>query len=133
MALMVPGGSGLMWLIVGRPDVPLLLAVTAVIAIVMLTLNATAAMYQARQETRRKEIERRGVDALAAALARFIDDTHARAQGLPVVREAEEVARVRVSTAQIMTDMLPAILALLGQPPGQSCAAPSHEQETRPR
>lgn len=129
MALMVPGGSGLVWLIVGRPNVQLLLGAAAVIAIAALTLNAAAAMYQARQETLRKEIERRGTDALAGALARFIDDTHARAQGLPATREAEEAARVRASAAQMMADMSPTILALLGQPPGQPCVKPSPGQE----
>ena len=128
--LMVPAGSGLVWLISGRPDVRPLLGVVAVITIVTVILNAVAVMYQARQETRRKEIERGAADALAAALARCLDDAHARAQDLPADRQVEEAAQVRACAAQIMSDMTPAFLTLLGQPPDQSCSTSqaSHEQ-----
>ena len=128
--LMVPAGSGLVWLIAGRPDVRPLLGVVAVITVVTVILNAVAVMYQARQETRRKEIERGAADALAAALARCLDDAHARAQYLPAGRQVDEAARVRASAAQIMSDMTPAILTLLGQPPDRSSSTSqaSHEQ-----
>jgi hypothetical protein len=77
-------------------------------------------MYQSRQETLRREIDRAAANELAAALARSIDDAHASAPGLPAARQAEETARVRASAIRIMTDMTPAMLALLGQPPAQS-------------
>lgn len=118
-ALILPGGSGLALLISGRPDAPLLLAATAIIVIITAALNAAATMYQSRQETLRREIDRTAANELAAALARSIDDAHASAPGLPVARQAEEAARVRASATRIMTDMTPAVLALLGQAPGQ--------------
>ena len=101
------------------------------ITVVAVILNATAAMYQARQETRRKEIERAAANELAAALARSIDDAHARAHNVPETHQAEEAARVRASAAQIMVDMTPAILALLGQGPEQSIAMPQVSQRPR--
>jgi hypothetical protein len=128
--LMVPAGSGLAWLIAGKPDVRLLLGVAAVIAVVTMILGAVAMMYQARQETRRKEIERGAADTLAAALARCLDDAHASVEDLPTNRQVEEAARVRASASQIVSDMTPAILTLLGQPPDQSCSTSqaSHER-----
>lgn len=125
MALMLPGGPGLVLLVASRPGARPLLAVTAMIVIVTAALNAAAVMYQARQETLRKEIERAAANELAAALARSIDSAHASAPGLPVASQAEEAARIRASAAQIVTGMTPAVLALLGQPPGQSASEPS--------
>jgi hypothetical protein len=112
-ALAVPGGSGLAWLLAGRPDAwPVLAAALA--SVIAVVLNSLAAMYQARQETRRKEIEQHSADIIAASLARVIDDTHARTQGLPAAQEADEAALVRASAAQIMAEISPAILAALG-------------------
>jgi hypothetical protein len=43
-------------------------------------------MYEARQETRRKEVECCASDALVDALARCIDDTHVRASRFAALR-----------------------------------------------
>jgi hypothetical protein len=123
-AVIVPGGSGLVWLIAGRPAARPMLATAIALAIITVMLTAASVMYDARQKTRRKEIERRAADTLAAALARCIDDAHVRAQDLPAAREVEEAQRVRASAAQIMADMSPVILALLGQSPGQGGSRP---------
>ena len=63
-----------------------LLAAAALVALITAILNGVAVMYEARQETRRKEIERHSADTLAAALARCIDDSHARRRASPDCR-----------------------------------------------
>jgi hypothetical protein len=79
-------------------------------------------MYQAKQETLRKEIEHRSVDTLAAALARCIDDAHAKAQNLPAVRELEETAQVRAGARQLLSDMAPHFADLLKRDPEHAAA-----------
>jgi hypothetical protein len=104
-----------------------------VIAIIAVVLNATAMMYQARQETRRKEIEHRSADTLAAALARCIDDAHARAQNLPAAREVEEAAQVRASARQLLTDVIPHVAAWIERTPKHAAAPLRGGHEPRPR
>jgi len=111
-------------MVAGRPHAGVLLAIAVVIMLATMTLNAAAAMYEARQQTRRKEIECRSADTLAAALARCIDDAHTKAQNLSGAKKIEEAARVRASASQLLTGMSPAILTLLGQPTGQACRRP---------
>lgn len=72
-----------------------LLAAAALVALITAILNGAAVMYEARQETRRKEIERHSADTLAAAFARCIDDSHARADGLTGLQDAKEAERGR--------------------------------------
>ena len=118
-AAAVPGVPGLAWIIVSRPGAWPFLVAAVGLALAAVVLNAVAAMYQARQETRRREIERHGADVLADALARCIDDTHARAQNLSPVGEVGEAARVRTSASDILSRMLPAVLAVVSQAPDQ--------------
>jgi hypothetical protein len=84
-------------------------------------------MYEARQETRRKEIERRSADTLADALARCIDDAHARARNLTGLEEAKEAERVRASARRLAVDMTAAIAALVELP---TTAAHAHKSES---
>jgi hypothetical protein len=91
-------------------------AAAALVALITVILNGVAAMYEARQETRRKEIERHSADTLAAAFARCIDDSHARAQGLTGLQDAKEAERVRDSTRRLAVDMTAAIAALVELP-----------------
>lgn len=111
-AAAVPGAPGIVWMLAGRPGAQPFLAAAIGLALVTALLNAVAAMYQARQETRRREIECRGADVLADALARCIDDTHARAQNLSPVEEATEAAQVRASASAVLSRMQPTVLAL---------------------
>jgi len=115
----VPVAPGFTWLITGRHGAGTLLAVSAVIVVVTLALNTVTAMYQARQETRRREIDRRGADLLAAAMARCIDDARARATGLSEAEAVKEAARVRASANQALADMSSALRELLGQSSSQ--------------
>lgn len=103
---------GLAWAVEGRPAAWPLLAAAAGTGI----LNAAAAMYEAWQETRRAEIASRSTDMLAGALARCLDDAHARARNLPATQEIQEAARIRASARELLTDVLPPVAAILGHP-----------------
>lgn len=113
VAAAIPAGPGIARTVEGRPGALPLLVLGAVAAIVTMVLNTVAVMYQARQETRRKEIEHRSIDVLAAAAARCIDDAHAKAQNLPPDRELEQAAQVRADARQLLTEVVPHIAALL--------------------
>jgi hypothetical protein len=106
-------------MLAGRPGAQPFLAAAIGLALVTAVLNAVAAMYQARQETRRREIECRRADMLADALARCIDDAHARAQNLSPVEEAAEAAQVRASASAVLSRMQPTVLALTRRSPDQ--------------
>ena len=71
LAAVIPGGPGIAWAIAGRPDAVLLLGAAALVALITAILNGVAAMYESRQETRRKEIERHSPNTLADAFARL--------------------------------------------------------------
>jgi hypothetical protein len=116
LATVIPGGPGIAWAIAGRPSAVPFLATAALVALITVILNGVAAMYEARQETRRKEIERHSADTLAAAFARCIDDSHARAQGLTGLQDAKEAERVRDSARRLTVDMTAAIAALVELP-----------------
>lgn len=65
----LPAGSAIGLAIEGRPGGFLVLAIVTVV-------TAAAAMYEARQETKRTEIECYSANTMAAAAARYIDSTH---------------------------------------------------------
>ncbi|MGH3258664.1 MAG: hypothetical protein ACRDOU_25255 [Streptosporangiaceae bacterium] len=116
IATVIPGGPGLAWAIAGRPTAVPLLAAAGLAALITAILNGVAIMYEARQETRRKEIERHSVDTLAAAFARCIDDSHAWAQNLTGLEDAKEAERVRASARRLVVDMATAVAALVELP-----------------
>jgi hypothetical protein len=106
----VPGGTGIAWAIAGRPQPALLLAAALVLATAI--PGTVAVMYQARQVTRRREIECHPANTLAAALARIADATHAKAQHLSGTEEARETQRVREAASRVLAN-LPAFIAEL--------------------
>ena len=122
VAAAIPAGPGIARTVEGRPGALPLLVLAAVVAIVTVALNTAAVMYQARQETLRKEIEYRSADTLAAAMARCIDDAHAKAKNLPAARELEEASQVRASARQLLTDVMPCIAASLERDPRSAAA-----------
>jgi hypothetical protein len=71
VAAVIPAGFGLAQVIGGRPGSLLPFALATVAVIVTAILNATVMMYQARQETLRREIERRSADKIAEAPVRL--------------------------------------------------------------
>ena len=117
----VTAGSGLAWVITGHLDVFTLLASTAVLTVLMAILNAAVAMYEARQETLRMEIECQPACVLAAALASCFDDTHARPPELPGVTELQAAARARARARQLLADMAPTVTIVFAGP-DQACA-----------
>jgi hypothetical protein len=121
-AAAIPGTPGIERAVAGRPGALPLLVLAGVVAIITVVLNAVAVMYQARQETRRKEIEFRSIDVLTAAAARCLDAAHAKAQNLPPARELEEAARVRADAHKLLTDVMPHIAAVLDQDSRQTAA-----------
>jgi hypothetical protein len=124
----IPAGPGLAWAIAGRPDAVRLLAAAALVALATGIPYVAAAMYQARQETRRKEIECHPANTLADALARNLDDAHTSPQNLSGAEAVEEARRVRKDSRQLIADMTPVISVLLKQAhahPGQAPEGPS--------
>jgi hypothetical protein len=83
-------------------------------------------IYRARQRTRRTEIEQRGADAIATALAQLINAAHSQAQNLSGAKEMEESARVRDSAREVTVDLVAAITALARRP---GPAGPAGSQE----
>jgi hypothetical protein len=118
----VPAAPAVAWLAGARQDsVPLMIG-AALLVVAVTVLNTAAVMYQARQETRRREIDQHGAQLLAAALARCIDGTHAVAAGVTGADAVAEAARVRASATRAVTTLGPAVAAMLNQhgpqPPG---------------
>jgi hypothetical protein len=72
----LPAWSAVIWMMERRPGAIFLLAITAVITVGTAILATAVAMYEARQETKRTEIEYRSADTIAAALSRCVDRTH---------------------------------------------------------
>lgn len=70
----LPAGSALTWMIEPRPGTVVLFAAAAVVTTGAAILGAAITLYQARQQTRRTEIEWHGANTIAAALARYIDN-----------------------------------------------------------
>jgi hypothetical protein len=112
LATAIPAGPGLERTVEGRPGALPFLVLAGAIAIITVVLNTVVLMYQARQETLRKEIEYRSIDVLVAAVARCIDDAHAKAQNLPPDRDLEQAAQVRADARQLLTEVVPHITAV---------------------
>jgi hypothetical protein len=132
-AAMIPGAPGIERAVQCRPGALPLLILTGVVAAITVALNAVAVMYQARQETRRKEIEFRSIATLAEATARCLDAAHARAQNLPPARELEEAAKVRADARQLLTDVMPHIAAVLDRDPRPPADRPRAGHQPRGR
>ena len=84
-------------------------------------------IYRDRQRTRRTEIEQRGADAIATALAQLINAAHSKAQNLSGAKEMEESARVRDSAREVTVNLVAAITALARRP-GPAGPAGSRER-----
>ena len=125
-AVSIPAGPGLIWGIEGKPGAAVLLTVAAVVAIGTAILSAVTAMYEAQQETRRKEIECRSTETLAAAVARCLDDAHARPSNSSA-KEARETARVRASAHRLLANLVPSIATVLQEQEAQDAPGTGHQ------
>ena len=124
-AITIPAGSGLALGIEGKPGAVLLLALAAAVTIVTAILSAVTTMYEARQETRRKEIECRGTDTFIQALTRCMDDAHAYPAN-PSIKESRETARIRASARHLLTAITPSITNVMR--PGQTTPSSGREK-----
>ena len=123
----IPAGPGLAWAIAGRPDAVRLLVAAALVALATGIPYVAAAMYQDRQETRRKEIECHPANTLADALARNLDDAHISPQNLSGAEAIEEARRIRKDARLLIDGMTPVVSVLLEQARthlGQSAEGP---------
>jgi hypothetical protein len=111
----VPAAPAAAWLAGARQDTVPLLIGAALVLLAVTVLNTAAVIYQARQETRRREIDRRDSQLLAAALAKCIDGTHATATGLTGAEAVTEAARGRAAAARALAALAPAVTAMLDQ------------------
>jgi hypothetical protein len=114
-AAAVPAAPAAAWLAGARQDAVPMLIGAALVLLAVTVLNTAAVMYQARQETRRREIDRRDSHLLAAALAKCIDGTHTTAAGVTGAEAIAEAARGRASATRTLTALGPAVTAMLDQ------------------
>jgi hypothetical protein len=100
----------------GHPQaaVPLLIG-SGVIGLASILAGAAVKIHDSAQRTRRLEIQTAGPTAIAEAIARCIDDTHAAALDVAARQRPAEAASVRASASQAVTQMMPAMLAAIGQ------------------
>lgn len=114
-ATAIPAAPGLALAAGGHAQaIPLLIA-SGVIGLVSVMAGAVVKIHDSTQRTRRLQIEHEGTTAIAKAMAKCLDDTHAAAEALPADLRAAEAASVRATAMQTMAEIMPAMLAVIGQ------------------
>lgn len=93
------------------------LIIVVVLAAIVLVSSITAVIYQARQETVRKQIELHPVTTIADALAACIDDIHRHADDPADKASVAEARRVRESARRYLIEYGTDILARLTERP----------------
>jgi hypothetical protein len=114
-AAAVPAVPGVAFAAAGHPAGLLLLICSGVIGLMSIIANAAVKIHDGAQQTRRLEIQHAGTTAIAEAMARCIDDAHAL-RDAPARQRATESVSARASAMQLVTEMMPAMLAVIGQP-----------------
>lgn len=129
-ATALPAGPGLWLAAAGDPHAVPLLICSGAIAAVSVIAGTAVKIYDIAQRTRRLQIQYAAPNAIAAAMAKVIDDTHTAAQDVPADQHAAEAASVRASAAKALTEMMPAMLAALEQqtPSPAGLNAPAHRR-----
>jgi hypothetical protein len=133
-AAAVPAGPGLALAAAGHPQaVPLLIA-SGVIGLVSVIAGSVVKIYDSTQRTRRLQIQHASATAIATAMARCIDSAHAAAPGLPARHRAAEAADVRARAMQMVTEMMPAMIAVIERqsPALDDLDARAHGQQRPP-
>lgn len=113
-AAAVPAIPGVAFAAAGHPAGILLLICSGVIGLISIITNAVVKIYDSAQQTRRLEIQHAGTKVIAKAVARCIDDAHAL-RDVPARQRADEVLSARASAMQLVTEMTPVMLAVIGQ------------------
>jgi hypothetical protein len=114
-AATIPAAPGLAYAAAGHPQAVPLLICSGVIGMASLIAGAAVKIHDSAQRTRRLQIQHAGPTAIAEAMARCIDDVHTSAPDIPASHRAAEAAAVRTISTQLVTEMMPAILAALKQ------------------
>ncbi len=114
-AAAIPAVPGVALAATGNPHAVPLLISTAVIGLVTVIAGAAVRIHDSAQQTRRLKIQLAGSTAIAEAMARCIDNTHAAAQDVRASRGAAEAASVRASNSRVLAEMMPAVLVVIGQ------------------
>lgn len=114
-AAAISAESGIAFVAHGQTEAAMLLISSSVIGLATIVAGAVVQVYDSAQRTRRLQIQHVGLSAIASAVARCIDDAHAPAADALAWQHAAEAASVRASAREIVTDMMPAMLAAIGQ------------------
>jgi hypothetical protein len=114
-ATAIPAAPGFAMAAAGHPQAIPLLISSGVIGLVSVIAGTVVKVHDITQRTRRLQIQHEGAIAIAKAMARCLDDAHAAAADLPPDLGAAEAASVRATAMQTVTEMMPAILAVVGQ------------------
>jgi hypothetical protein len=111
----IPAAPGLAYAAAGHPQAVPLLVCSGLIGMASIIAGAAVKIYDSAQRTRRMQIPHAGPTAIAEAMARCIDDAHASAADIPASQRPAEAAAMRTTAAQAITEMMPAIIAAIGQ------------------
>lgn len=115
VATAIPAAPGVALAAAGHPQAIPLLISSGVIGLVSVIAGAVVKIHDSAQRTRRLQIQHEGTTALANAMARCLDNAHAAAPDLPPESRAAEAASVRAAAMQTAAQVMPAMLAALGQ------------------
>lgn len=115
VATAIPAAPGAALAAVGHPQAIPLLISSGVIGLLSVVVGAVVKIHDNGQRTRRLQIQYESTTALANAMARCLDDTHAAAPDLPPESRTTEAAKVRRAAMQTAAQMMPAMLAALRQ------------------
>jgi hypothetical protein len=114
-ATAIPAAPGLALAAAGHTQAIPLLISSGVIGLASVIAGAVVKMHDSTQRTRRLQIEHEGRTAIAKAMAKCLDDAHAAAEALPPDLRAAEAADVRATAVQTVAQIMPAMLAAIGQ------------------
>jgi hypothetical protein len=129
----VPAVPGVVLAAAGHPAGILLLICSGAIGLVSVIANAAVKIYDSAQQTRRLEIQHAGNKVIAEAMARCTDNAHAL-RDVPASRRAAEAISARTSATQLVTEMMPAVLAVVSQqnPATEEVGTQTADQNGRP-
>jgi hypothetical protein len=132
-ATAIPGVPGLAFAVAGNPHAPSLLISSGLVGLATMITTAVVRIYESSQRTRRVQLQLEGSTAIAQAMARCIDDSHADPGDLPEGQRASEAANMRASAEHALTDLMPAVLAVFCQHQPSQVSRPEAPRRDRHR
>jgi hypothetical protein len=128
-ALAISAESGIAFVAHGHAEAAMVLISSSVIGVATIVAAAVVQIYDSAQRTRRLLIQHVGPSAIARAMASCIDAAHLQASDALAWQHTAEAASVRANARQIVTDMMPAMLAAIGH---EATVAPDHRVHRLP-